>query len=111
MKESRLTKNPRKGRNKNVSIWVSNAERFIIQERAALVGLKISPFVRECAMKGQVQARHKIEERQFFRETVDISNALNQLLVMAEEEGMLAVALEFQHYRDRVNGLLKGFNI
>jgi hypothetical protein len=57
----------------------SKTEHFIIRQKAAKAGLKVSAYLRQIAIEGKVTTRLNEEERQFVRQLIPMSNNLNQL--------------------------------
>src|SRR6476620_3920940 len=88
----------------------SKTEYFIIRQKAAKAGIKVSAYLRQIAIEGKVTTRLSEEERQFVRQLIPMSNNLNQLTKNSHQQGMHKIALYFESFRNQVDTLLKKLN-
>ena len=88
----------------------TKAEYFIINQKAIKAGMRVTSYIREIALNGNVMARTSEEERHFIRQLIGISNNLNQLTKKAHQEGLLTAVLHFEKYRNIIDELLQQLN-
>lgn len=94
-------------RERVTGIRLTKAEEFIVRQKAAKAGMRLSAYIREMAIRGKVKARMTEEERHFVRQLIGMSTNLNQLAQRAHREGILKAMLHFEMYRNRLDELLK----
>jgi hypothetical protein len=94
-------------RETTTGIRFSKAEYFVIKQKASKSGLRMTAYIRQMALQGQVIAKMNDEERQFVRDLVGMSNNINQLAKKAHQEGLLKALLLFETYRDQLDLLLQ----
>lgn len=82
-------------------------EYFIIKEKAARAGMTTSFYMRQVAIRAQVNTRLTDEERQFVRHLIGMSNNLNQIAKCCHQEGALKAMVYFQEYREQLDAILK----
>ena len=89
-------------------VQFTKAEYFLVRHKASKAGLKITLYIREMALNGEVKVT-KIdeEERQFVRQLIGMSNNLNQLAKRCYQEGALTAILHFEKYRKALDELLE----
>ena len=106
---SKITGRPKKAitRDKNIGFFVTDAQYFIIRQKAAVAGVNISDYMRQMAIYGEVRSRWTAEERDIFKKMVGISNDLHQLVVVARQEGASSVLLHFERYRQLMDDVIK----
>jgi hypothetical protein len=92
------------------AVRFSKTEDFIVRQKAAKAGLKVSAYVRQMAIHGQVSNRLSEEERHFVRELIGMSNNVNQLAKNSHREGMFRTMLYFETFRNQIDPLLKKLN-
>ncbi len=92
------------------AVRFSKTEHFIIRQKAAKAGMKVSPYVRQIAINGAVTPRLSEEERHFVRQLIGMSNNVNQLAKNSHTEGMLKTMLYFETCRNQFEVLLKKLN-
>jgi hypothetical protein len=92
---------------KIITIRLEKIEHFIVTQKAKKAGLTWSRYVREMAVKGEVKARLTEEERSLARQLVGMSTNLNQLAKGFHEAGHVKTVLHFEHYRNKIDGILK----
>ncbi len=85
-------------------------EYFVIRQKAARAGIKISAYVRQTAINAAVITRLNEEERHFVRQLIGMSNNINQLTKNSHAEGMLKTMLYFETCRNQFEVLLKKLN-
>jgi hypothetical protein len=84
----------------------TTTEYFIVKNKATKSGLRITQFIRQMAIEGQVFARLTPEERNFIRQLVGMANNLNQLAKAANGEGTLTAMFYFEKYVKEIDELL-----
>lgn len=92
------------------AIRFSKTEYFIVRQKAAKAGIKVSGYIRQIAIAGMVTNRLSEEERQFVRQLIGMSNNLNQLAKNSHQEGMLKTMFYFESFRNQIDSLLKKLN-
>ena len=85
----------------------TKAEYFLIKQKASKAGMRITTYIRQMALKGNVIANINEEERQFVRQLIGISNNLNQLAKKGHQEGILTAVMLFENYRNIIDELLE----
>ncbi|HVU59094.1 MAG TPA: hypothetical protein VHD83_28725 [Puia sp.] len=105
----KITGRPKKAvtRDKNIGFFVTQAQYFIIQQKAAQAGVNISDYMRQSAIFGEVRSRWSPEEREIFKKMVGMSNDIHQLAVAARQEGISRAALYFEQYGKQIDEALK----
>ena len=100
---------PKKAVKKEIvrSIRFSKTEYFIVKQHASKWGLKITVYIRQMALQGQIIARLSEEERQFVRQLIGMANNLNQLTKMGHQEGFITSVLMFEKYKNVIDELLE----
>lgn len=88
-------------------IRFTKSEYFIIKQKASKAGIRITTYIRQMALEGNVIARISEEERHFVRQLIGISNNLNQLTKKGHQEGLLTAVLLFEKYRNIIDELLE----
>jgi len=89
------------------SVRFSKTEYFIVKQHASKWGLKITVYIRQMALQGQIIARLSEEERQFVRQLIGMANNLNQLTKMGHKEGFITSVLMFEKYKNVIDELLE----
>jgi len=74
----------------------TKAEYFIVRQKAARAGSKITAYIRQMAVEGKVTEAISEEDRQAVRQLAGMANNLNQLARKAHEEGLLTAMLLFR---------------
>jgi|GEM_PF-1139845 hypothetical protein len=92
---------------KFIGYFVTNAQHAIIQEKAVQAKVNISDYMRQMAVNGYVKIRWTEEDVALLKQLVAFSNDLNELVDIAEREGVLSAMLLFGKYRDRIDKLIK----
>lgn len=92
------------------AIRFSKTEYFIVRQKAAKAGIKVSAYIRQIAIDGMVTNRLSEEERQFVRQLIPMSNNLNQLTKNSHQQGMHKLALYFESFRNQIDSLIKKLN-
>ena len=89
------------------SIRFTKAEYFIVRAKAAKASVKVSAYLREIAIHGQVKPRLSEEERQFVRQLIGMANNLNQLTKKSHQEGILKAVHYFEGYRGEIDLIIQ----
>ena len=92
------------------AVRFSKTEYFIVRQKAAKAGMKVSAYIRQIAINGAVSARFSEEERHFVRQLIGMSNNINQLTKNSHTEGMLKTMLYFEGCRNQFEILLRKLN-
>lgn len=90
-----------------VCIRYSRQDHFIVREKAANSGLKVSAYIRKVSIETRILPRLTEEERAMVKHLIGMSNNLNQLTKACHQEGILAAMLYFESYRNEVDDILK----
>lgn len=85
----------------------SKVEYFLVKHKAEKAGLGITVYIREMALRGQVNSKMNEEDRQIVRQFIGVSNNLNQLTKKAHQEGLLTAIMLFEKYRNLFDEFLK----
>ena len=86
----------------------TKTEYFIIKHKASKAGLRITSYIRQMALNGQIKVvKLNEEERQFVRQLIGMSNNLNQLTKRCHQEGALTAILHFENYRKALDEVLE----
>ena len=96
---------------KRIAIYLTEPEYVLVQESARKAGLDFSSYIRGMTLQGYVNSRLSEEEKIIFRELVVISNDLHQLAKMARENGLLQIMGDFDAWQDRIDELIKKFEL
>jgi len=106
---SKITGRPKKAvtRNKNIGFFVTQAQYFIIQQKASQAGVNISDYMRQMAIFGEVRPRWSSEERDIFKKMVGMSNDIHQLPDIARKQGMLQCMVHFERYGKLIDEAIK----
>ncbi|MBN8851391.1 MAG: hypothetical protein BGO55_09185 [Sphingobacteriales bacterium 50-39] len=105
----KITGRPKKAvtRDKNIGFFVTQAQYFIIQQKAARAGVNISDYMRQASVFGEIRSRWSFEERDIFKKMVGMSNDIHELVTMARQEGVVQCALYFGQYGKQIDEALK----
>ena len=108
-KERKKSGRPRKEvtRQKTTGIRFTRSEHFIIKHKAVQAGLKLTAYIRQMAIEGQVITRLNEEERVFIRHLIGMSNNINQVAKACHEQGTLRAVQYFEQYRDSIDAIIK----
>ena len=88
----------------------TKSEYFIVKHKASKAGLRITQYLREMAIEGQIIARLTQEERNQIRQLVGMANNLNQLAKTAHQEGVLKAMFYFNKYVKELDEVLFKLN-
>jgi len=97
-------------REKPMGVRLTASERFIITQKAVRAGMTLTAYLRHMAIHGKVIARLSEEDRQIFRQLIQLAGEIHQLVVIAEKEGMLKATLQYEGLRTRIDNLIDQFN-
>jgi len=92
------------------AVRFTKIEYFVIRQKAARAGIKISAYVRQTAINAEVITRLNEEERHFVRQLIGMSTNLNQLAKNSHSEGMLKTMFYFETFRNHIDLILKKLN-
>ena len=90
-------------------VRLSQAEHFIIKEKAAKAGLKISEYLRNAAFNARVITRLTEEEVHNVRDLIGMSNNVNQVAKIAHREGLYEASRYFEQFRKQFQEILLKF--
>ncbi|MCW3090483.1 MAG: mobilization protein BmgB [Ferruginibacter sp.] len=85
----------------------SNYEYYILKEKASQAGLNISEYLRQTAIKAKITSRLTTEELHFVRQLAGISNNLNQVAKVFNQQGLFEGMKSFENYRNMIDGILQ----
>ena len=85
----------------------TEAEYFIIKQKASKAGMRLTTYIREMALHGKIIARMNEDERQFVSQLIGMSNNLNQLTKKGHQEGLLTAVMHFEKYRNMIDQILE----
>ncbi len=97
-------------REKAIGIRLTEAERFIIVERARRTGMNFTTYIRQMAITGKIIDRLTEEDRQILRQLIQMSGSVSELVKMASDEGMLKAMFHYDGLRNRMDNLIDQFN-
>lgn len=89
------------------SVRFTKTEYFIIREKAAKAGVKVSEYIRQTAINANIKTRLSPEEREFAKQLIGMSNNINQLAKACHQEGLLQAMVYFENYRNHLDDILK----
>ena len=92
------------------AVRFTKIEYFVIRQKAARAGIKISAYVRQTAIHTEVITRLSEEEKHFVRQLIGMSTNLNQLAKNSHIEGMLKTMFYFEAFRNQIDLILKKLN-
>jgi hypothetical protein len=92
---------------KFVGFFVTNAQHFVIRQKAEEARVNISDYLRQTAVYGYVKQRWTPVERECFLQWVGVANGVNQVVKVARQEGADAAILHFVACRDTIDAILK----
>ena len=100
---------PKKSVTRNITTGVrfTEAEYFVVKQKASKAGTKITFYIRQMALHGKILSRMNEEYRQNVRQLVGMANNLNQLTKKGHQEGLLTAILMFEKYRDAIDKILE----
>ena len=87
-------------------VRLSQAEHFIIKQKAATAGIKISEYLRKAAFNVRIVPKLSEEEVQHVRDLIGMSNNVNQLAKIAHREGLYEATRYFEQYRKQFEEIL-----
>ena len=93
-----------------IGVRLTQAERFIIVERARRTGMNFTAYIRQMAITGKIIDRLTEEDRQILRQLIQMSCSISELAKMASDEGMLKAMFHFEGLRNRMDQLIDQFN-
>jgi len=93
-------------RDLRITARFSKLEQSIVQKRAGKAGMNISEFIRQSSISGKVIARLTDEERHIVRQLIGMANNLNQMMKVANKEGITAIRLVSEAILHQINGFL-----
>ncbi len=94
------------GREINKGVRFTKSEYATIKEKAYQAGIKISSYLRQMALNGEIMARLNEEERFFVGQLIRMANNLNQLTKLGQQDGSFTAVMMFEKYRIQVDELL-----
>jgi hypothetical protein len=97
-------------RENSLGIRLTKSERFIIFQKARRTGMNLSTYIRQMAINGKVIAQLSEEDRQIVRQLIQMSGDIHQLVVTAQEAGMLKATMHYEVLRNRIDTLINQFN-
>ena len=89
------------------AVRLTQAEYFIVREKAADAGMSLSDYLRLAAFRTVIKARMTEEERLVFRQLVGMAVNLNQMVKACHQQGVLTAMAYFEQYRLQLDFLIK----
>jgi hypothetical protein len=93
-------------RNFSIQLNVTAMEQFVLKEKAAKTGLSLSRYLREIGIKADLKMRLSEEENNKLNGLIGMSNNLNQLSRLAQQEGFLKISSLLVDLRDKIDRFL-----
>src|SRR5579859_8166586 len=90
-------------RDKHIQIYVTEAEQSAILEKAKRAGVGVSVYLRKMLLEERMNILLTEEEREFFRELVNMSNDLHQLVKLARTKCIQDAIVLFESYRNQID--------
>lgn len=87
----------------------SKYEYYIIKEKAVQAGVNTSVYIRQIAIHAKIMHRITEEELHFVRQLAGISNNINQVAKICNQEGLYEAMQYFENYRNLIDDVLKKF--
>ncbi|HEX7356115.1 MAG TPA: plasmid mobilization relaxosome protein MobC [Ignavibacteriaceae bacterium] len=91
-------------------VRLSDAEKFLIVEKAKKAGMKPSEWFRATAKKAVILARISPEDLALFRVLTGMANNLNQLTKQAHQFGLIMLVQSYQDLLIAIDETLQRFN-
>ena len=91
-------------------VRLSDAEKFLITEKAKKAGMKPSEWFRSSAKKAIILARISPEDLALFRVLTGMANNLNQLTKQAHQVGLIVVVQSCQDLLIDIDKILQHFS-
>ena len=89
------------------TIRFSANEHFIVKEKAAKAGLKLTEFIRQTAVYTTIKARLTVEERAMVKALIGMANNINQIAKACHRENVLQAMYYFQSTIKELDEVLK----
>jgi len=96
-------------RETDIRVRLTVKEKFLIENKAKLAGMRISNWFRSAAVNGKVVARFSNEEMKIFRTLAGLANNLNQLTHLAHISGLLTVQKKCRELLVLIDEVLSNF--
>ena len=93
-----------------IGIRLTQAERFIIVQKARRSGMNFTNYIRQMAITGKIIDRLTEEDRQILRQLIQMSGSVSALAKTASDAGMLKAMFLFEALRSRIDNLIDQFN-
>ncbi len=93
-----------------IRIRMSATERFIIDEKAKIAGMRSSTWIRAAAKSAKIVPRLTAEERHILWMLAELANNLNQLTKLAHQLGLLTVVRECSKLLSEIDSAIKRLN-
>jgi len=97
-------------REKAIGIRLTQVERFIITQKAERAGMTMPAYLRHTAIHGKIIARLNEEDRKIYRQLIQMTNEIHELVVLADKEGMLRAIFQFEGVIIRIDNLIEQLN-
>ncbi|WP_192579185.1 plasmid mobilization protein [Dyadobacter aurulentus] len=96
-------------RQSQLMVRLTETERFLIEEKAKVAGMKPSAWFRLAAKKAKVLARLKPDDLKHLRTLTGMANNLNQLTHLAHKEGLTFIRQSCKDLLLQIDSILKKF--
>ena len=98
-------------RKRTTGIRFSAIEYMIVRAKARKAGVRITTYIRQTVVDGEVKTRLTDEEKLFMRQLIGISNNINQVARLCHEQGVLRALLYFDQFKDQIDQLLEKLKV
>ena len=90
-----------------IAVKITPEEHQTLQERSARAGLYMAAYLRKMVFKGKLIARLTDEEKELFRGMVNLANSLNNVLVLARQQGVTDLLPSLEKQCAQIDELLE----
>jgi hypothetical protein len=93
-----------------IRIRMTATERFQINSKAKVAGMRPSTWIRSAAKSAKIVPRLTAEERRILWMLAELANNLNQLVKLAHQRGIFSVVLNCNHIMEEIDTVIKHLN-
>ncbi|QNK64111.1 plasmid mobilization relaxosome protein MobC [Pedobacter sp. PAMC26386] len=93
-----------------IRVRLNAKERFLIESKARMAGMRISDWVRAAALKAKVVARITDEDRRILHLLAGMANNLNQLTKLAHTNGIMSIVIKCDQLLTEIDQTLRYLN-
>lgn len=81
-------------------------EYYIIKEKSAQAGVKVSEFIRQTAIRSKIIQRLTSEEVHFIKQLIGMSSNINQVAKVCNRDGLYEAMQYFENYRNLIDTVI-----